>query len=1228
MARRVEFLRMSDAYDHELRLALEEGLLTPSEAAALVSEAGAPRRSPLDLLVERRRISPELANRLRERAASNQSSPAQSPSKSPESDSDATVLANETEGRQIPSADLSAFPIPDWDRYAPIRLLGQGGMGSVFLAMDRRLGRRVALKFVRTENSRQTEQLVIEARAQARVNHDRVCKVFEVGEVAGQVYIAMQYIEGQPLNVEAAHLSFEQRAMVIRDAAEGVHAAHRAGIIHRDLKPGNIMIEHDGDGRLKTFVMDFGIAQDRAEMVAHSGSVTGTPHFMSPEQARGEGGALDRRADVYSLGATLYQILCWRPPIPGVTPMEVLENIALIAPRPPREINRDVPPDLEAIALKCLEKERSDRYDSARALSEDLERFLNGDPVLATRAGGWYRLKKRARKHRRLVVVGFLAFAVLTLSLAWGMRTRLQASFRERLARAYTSQVEQIEAMARYADLSRLHDIRRDRAAILGRMTEIRNKVAESGPLAVAPGAYALGRGYLALGDDIQALPPLQEAWDRGFREPRAAYALALVLGRHYQRERAEVERIKNDALRARRQASIETQFRDPALAYLRQSAGADVPSRDYLAALIAYYEGHYDEALAKVGPIQAVLPWFYEAPQLRGDILLARGTREFRRGVRDAAKVDFESARAAYANACAIGDSVPGLWTAAGTLEATVLVMQLYGEGAIKEIAERGLQAATHALTADPLSGDARLLSARLHRRIAEDISLHGGDATGHLNQALADAGAVVEGRSASPVERLELVRVHLQYGESVLERGKDPTPHLKAATDLLDQFTEAERDYETLVQAGLIAHTWADFQDQMGVNSTVQRARAIAAYEAATVEDRNQVPAWINLGTCLLADAKRPGVSDPDGQLQKARMALDQARTLDPKHIVPYLFSGHVLAEIAERTKRRGGDPRPDMERALQFYLTGAEAKRDQPQLHNAAGFQRLLLASEAWDRGETPWILLNTSRRDFTNAIGVAPEQGWAYMNLCESWTAEASYRSQEGVDPTSSVQNALIEGAKAVNRTGDAASAWSDISEAHLVLAEFYATRSRDPSNSILQAMSAVTNAWQKNKAEPAAARAMASALALRARWDASQGRLAAGEFEQAVAAFERVVAMAPNDQLSQVNFGKCGRDWAHFLRTINQDPSPALTRSARIADALVQSRPEWAEALVLRGSLWLEMAAAEPNPETRRQIGLRAWQLISKALAINTHLETRWRSSAVAAKALADGGLRQ
>ncbi|RKH90478.1 protein kinase, partial [Corallococcus sp. AB038B] len=132
-------------------------------------------------------------------------------------------------------ADEPAFPVPGWDRYQPVRFLGQGGMGRVFLAWDPRLRRHVALKFVRDDDAELTRRFVSEARAQARVDHAHVCRVFEVGEVHGRVYIAMQYVDGQPLNVLVDALTVEQKALVLREAAEGVHAAHRAGLIHRDI---------------------------------------------------------------------------------------------------------------------------------------------------------------------------------------------------------------------------------------------------------------------------------------------------------------------------------------------------------------------------------------------------------------------------------------------------------------------------------------------------------------------------------------------------------------------------------------------------------------------------------------------------------------------------------------------------------------------------------------------------------------------------------------------------------------------------------------------------------------------------------------------------------------------------------------------------------------------------------------------------------------------------------
>ncbi|HEX7842563.1 MAG TPA: serine/threonine-protein kinase, partial [Kofleriaceae bacterium] len=419
-----------------------------------------------------------------------------------------------------------AFPVPGWDRYEPIRLLGQGGMGRVFLARDLRLDRNVAIKFVRGDDPEHARRIVGEARAQARVNDDRVCKVYEVGEVRGRVYIAMQYIDGRPLSELVDELTFEQKAIVMRGAALGVAEAHRVGLIHRDLKPANIMVERGADGELRPFVMDFGLARDWTNATTMTGTVLGTPHYMPPEQARGEVKQLDRRADVYSLGATLYTLLVGRGPIEGPNQLAVLARVLVDEPTRPRAIDPQVPADLEAIALKCLEKERAARYDSARALADDLGRYLGGEPVEARSAAGLgYRLRKRLRRHRRMVAGVTVAVVLVAVALGFGLRERWQAGRRTELARRFTERVEQIESMARYSALAPAHDLRSDRDRLRGELKQLDAEIRAGGELAAGPGYYALGRGHLALDDDDRAAPELAAAWERG-HEPRVAYAL------------------------------------------------------------------------------------------------------------------------------------------------------------------------------------------------------------------------------------------------------------------------------------------------------------------------------------------------------------------------------------------------------------------------------------------------------------------------------------------------------------------------------------------------------------------------------------------------------------------------------------------------------------------------------------------------------------------------------
>ena len=159
---------------------------------------------------------------------------------------------------------VEGWPLAGWDRYLPEKLLGQGGMGRVFRAFDPRLRRHLALKVLKAEDPDLVARFLREAQGQARVEHPAICKVFEVGEVAGHPFIAMQLVDGVPLGDAAAGLSTEQKVLIVKQVAEAVHAAHRAGLIHRDLKPANVMVESAEDGQLRPFVVDFGLVRDLA----------------------------------------------------------------------------------------------------------------------------------------------------------------------------------------------------------------------------------------------------------------------------------------------------------------------------------------------------------------------------------------------------------------------------------------------------------------------------------------------------------------------------------------------------------------------------------------------------------------------------------------------------------------------------------------------------------------------------------------------------------------------------------------------------------------------------------------------------------------------------------------------------------------------------------------------------------------------------------------------------
>ncbi len=271
-----------------------------------------------------------------------------------------------------------------------VGMLGQGGMSVVYLARQAALNRRVALKVIHAKVYNDPDiaaRFRDEAEAAARFQHPNIVQVYEVGEFDGLGYLVLEYAAGGTLQQKLGGNPQPPReaARLIEHLARAVHYAHGRGIVHRDLKPANVVLSEEGLPK----VTDFGLAKlmEREAGLTRTGDIMGTPSYMAPEQARGTPADVTAAADIYALGAILYEMLTGRPPFKGSTPLSTLAQAAEQEAVPPGRLQRHLPRELETICLKCLEKEPRKRYATAEDLADDLRRFLEDRPILARRIG-------------------------------------------------------------------------------------------------------------------------------------------------------------------------------------------------------------------------------------------------------------------------------------------------------------------------------------------------------------------------------------------------------------------------------------------------------------------------------------------------------------------------------------------------------------------------------------------------------------------------------------------------------------------------------------------------------------------------------------------------------------------------------------------------------------------------------------------------------------------------
>jgi tetratricopeptide (TPR) repeat protein len=465
-----------------------------------------------------------------------------------------------------PGGDVPAIP-----GYEILGELGRGGMGVVYKARQVNLGRLVALKMIRTGGSAGSSLLArfrTEAEVVARLHHANIVQIHDIADAAGGPFLSLELLGGGSLAGRIAGTPQPPRdsADLLVTLASAIHAAHEAGVVHRDLKPANILFTADGVPK----VTDFGLAKrlQSEDGQTMTGMVMGTPSYMAPEQARGRTHEIGPQADVYALGAILYEMLTGRPPFKGPSSMETVRQVIEEDPVAPSRLQSRVPRDVETICLKCLRKEPHRRYASAAELAADLGRYLAGETILARRTPPWERAAKWARRHPTAATL--LALALAASATAVGVAIRLDAEAnRRRLVAERRLAAWRVEGESDLLKAQAAGE-RGDRAGAIQLLAQLRTKVAAEPRLA----------GLLARSDEL--------------------------LGR-LRREDGRQKAREQDRDRLRRFAALrdEALRRDTRFAGLDAAGGGDlVATRDAARAALALFGGPSGSSLWTPGDL------------------------------------------------------------------------------------------------------------------------------------------------------------------------------------------------------------------------------------------------------------------------------------------------------------------------------------------------------------------------------------------------------------------------------------------------------------------------------------------------------------------------------------------------------------------------------------------------------------------------------------------------
>ena len=855
-------------------------------------------------------------------------------------------------------------------KFEIVRELGHGGMGAVYQAWHPGLRTHFALKVLLAGPDAPADhaaRFMREAQALARLDHPGLVKVHDIGEDDGRTWFAMEYVEGETVADLIARTSgplpSAEAIALVRDAAEAIHAAHRAGVLHRDLKPANLL--RDRAGRLK--VMDFGLAKlldSGPSSTTRTRQIMGTPPYLSPEHVDGGMKEVDAQSDVYQLGATLYELLTGHRPYHG-SAAEILVRISRDDPPRPRSVNPRVDPCAEAVCLAAMAREKSRRYPDAAALAEDCRRCLAGEPLVARpetvahRALRW--VSRRPASAAALAVL--VACAGLAAALAWHARA-LEAEVLDALRETARASVEAVLAVRRAG--GRMPEAR---ARFLPPLEDAARRALEISPDLAEPHRH-LGRLYRALLRFDDALAEQERALAVAPDDPECLYERIVLRSRRYGDRVAELrERWLRQEGRSRVDpgALVKSGFEG--------WARTDPPADDVLAEDDARARALREAVLADLERIE-------------------RGSAGFTAAGGAPAEGPSDSGGGAPAGgAGGGGPSAPGGAPLPPSALACARGIALsYRSGTERDQARALLRAA---LEQDPAREEASEALVRLERASGADA-----EAVAVLDRAIAADAGYVPLRVARGEARAALARRP--------PPGSDPSPFREAA---LADFGKALDLEPTTVEAwsgrGNLRLAWG-----LALEAQEQDPEKVWAEAAGDFDERaklspDAVEALLARETLQFVwGAWRESKGrDPTPQLGLAIADLDRLIELDPDRLEVWLDRGEARRHWAAWLDRGAGDPFPQLEQAAQDFAEAVKRAPDDALPRVRRGCLRMDHAVSLQRRGKPCDALLDQALEDFTRASELEPksvEPWWRRANIL-SFRASMAMAQRQDPEP---------------------------------------------------------------------------------------------------------------------------------------------------------------------------------------------------------------------------------